>query len=434
MQVILLAAGQSTRLAPISDKNTLEFSGLSLVEHRIKAIKRANLRDIVVVGSAKNMNSLRDLLKAYKNVAVVEQTALKDGMAGGVLAGAKKVTHKQIMIVSTNDVVEPALFEQAMQASKTAEDGIIVGKKVENYFPGGYLTLDKNKYITGIIEKPGEGKEPGTLVNIVLHVFNNFPAFQKRLEAAKTKKDDRYEVALDQYIKKDKAKIQALKYLGFWQPVKYPWHILRVMEYFLQNQEPRIDRNAEVSKNAIISGNVYIGAGTRVLANATIVGPAYIGDNCVIATNSLVRDSMIGNNSVVGFASEVTRSFVNHNVWAHSTYIGDSIVDHNVSFGSGTVLGNLRFDEEEVHVNVQNKRIPSGSNKFGAIIGDGVRFGINSCTNPGIRVGSNTFIGGGVLVDRDIPDNKIVILRQQLKIVTNKKSADTDSRPRPTKK
>ena len=101
MQVILLAAGQSTRLDPISDKNTLEFCGKPLIEHQVSVLKQAKMRDIAVVANQFNIEKITEILKKYSNVMVVEQKKLEDGMAGGVLAGASMVKHKNIMIVST---------------------------------------------------------------------------------------------------------------------------------------------------------------------------------------------------------------------------------------------------------------------------------------------------------------------------------------------
>ncbi len=420
MQVILLAAGQSTRLSPIEDKNLLEFSGKTLIEYQVAALKKAKLRDIVVVGNKFNIDQIEAALKGYKNVAVTQQKDLDEGQKGGVLAGAKVVSHKNILIMSTNDVFDEKLFEDMVQASKQKDvDGVIAGKKVSSYFPGGYLKLDKKGFLTDIIEKPGEGKEPSKLVNLVCHIFNDFPKFTKHLKEAKSKKDDKYEVALDTYIKKGKAKMLAHTYKGEWRAIKYPWHILDLMNHFLENQEPKIDRSAKIAKSAVIEGNVVIEKDVKVLHNAVIKGPAFIGEGSMIANNALVRDSMVGKNCVIGYSTEVARTYINHDVWMHSNYIGDSIIDHNVSFGAGTVLGNLRFDEGNVKVRIKKERVDTGMNKFGAIVGSGVRFGINSSTNPGVKIGKDCFIGGNVLVDKDIPDGKMVLLDNKLKITYN---------------
>ena len=143
MQVILLAAGQSSRLSPIEDKNLLEFGGKTLIEYQIAALKKAKLRDIVVVASEHNIDEIEKLLSSYKNVGVTEQEDLKTGQAGGVLAGAEAVTHKNVLVMSTNDIFDVKLFEDMIAASKNKEiDGVIAGKKVSKYFPGGYLKLD----------------------------------------------------------------------------------------------------------------------------------------------------------------------------------------------------------------------------------------------------------------------------------------------------
>jgi bifunctional UDP-N-acetylglucosamine pyrophosphorylase/glucosamine-1-phosphate N-acetyltransferase len=415
MQVILLAAGQSTRLDPISDKNTLEFSGKALIEHQVMTLKKARMRDIVVVANQYNQEKIRRILKSYKNVAVTEQKDLEAGQAGGVLAGAKLIKHKNVLVMSTNDVFDESLFEAIIITSKTkGVDGVVAGKKMNEYFPGGYLKFGKNEFITDIIEKPGAGKEPSKFVNLICHIYNDFPTFINHLKTAKTKKDDRYEVALDNYIKKGKAKILIHKYEGYWQAVKYPWHILRLMNHFLGSQKPHIAKSAQIAKSAIIEGNVLIQNKVKVLHNAVIQGPAFIGEGTVIANNALVRESMVGKNCVVGFATEVARSYLNHDVWMHSNYIGDSIIDHNVSFGAGTVLGNLRFDEANVKVSINKDRMDSGMNKLGAIIGSGVRMGINSSTNPGVKIGRDSFVGGAVLVERDIPPGKIILTDQKL--------------------
>jgi len=431
MQVILLAAGMSTRLYPVSDKNTLEFSGKPLIEHQVAALKKAKLRDVVVIGGAHNSLKLKKILKSYKNVLVVEQKEIADGMAGGVLAGAKKVTHKNIMVMSTNDVFDFKLFDRAIIESKSGTDGVVVGAKVDEYFPGGYLITDKKNFIVDIIEKPNEDKVPSNWINLVLHIYNDFPAFIQLLQTTPGKSDGRYEKALNNYIQKKKAKIRMVKYLGYWQPIKFPWHVLKVMNHFLELQnfkKPSIDKSAKIASSALIEGNVVIAPNVRIMHNAHIKGPAYIGEGTLIGNNAFVRESMIGKRCVIGFASEVTRSYVDHDVWTHGTYMGDSIINENVSFGSGTVLANLRFDEENVKVNIKNKRHNTGSNKFGAIVGSGTRFGVNTSVNPGIIIGRDCFIGGGLLVDQDIADEKMVLSEQKLKIVSNHKKAATVTR------
>lgn len=429
MQVILLAAGKSSRLDPLSDKNLLEFGGKALIQHQIASLKKANLNEVVVVCSEHNKNIILNLVSEEKNIKVVEQKDLEEGMKGGVIAASKMITNQEVLIMNGNDVFEEDLFQEVLETvQKDDLDGVIVGKEVQKYFPGGYLKLDKEGFITDIIEKPGEGNEPSKLINLVCHLYKNFPVFLEYLTNVKSLKDDKYEVAIDDYIKKGGARIEVQKYIGKWHTIKYPWHILGLMNRFLELQKPYIDPSAEIAKTAVIEGNVVIGKNVKILHNAMIKGPVFIGEGTIIANNSLIRGSMLGKNCVVGYSTEVTRSYLNHDVWMHTNYIGDSIIDSNVSFGAGTVLGNLRFDEADIKVNIKGERISTGQNKFGAIIGSGCRFGINSSTNPGVKIGRNSFIGGGVLIEKDVENQKIVLLDQKLKIMENEKVVSMEER------
>lgn len=428
MQTILLAAGQSSRLNPIEDKNLLHFHGTPLIQHRVKQLQTAGLNDFIIVGSQNNLKKLKGLFKDHSNIKVVEQKNLEGGMAAGILAGSEAVDQNQVSIMSANDIFDPNEFKTIINTAKESESGLIVGKKVDTYFPGGYISMNEKGFMTDIIEKPGAGNEPSNLVNIVFHIYNDFPKLLSHLKKTDANADGRYEKALDNYIKESGAQMKVHEYDGIWQPIKYPWHILEAMNHLLSLQESTIHPSAEIAKSAIIRGNVIIDEGARILDHSVIQGPAYIGKNCIIANGSLVRQSMIGENCVVGFSTEVARSYLNHDIWMHTNYIGDSIVDRNVSFGAGTVLGNLRFDEEEIKVKIKEERMPIGTNKFGAIIGSGVRFGVNASTSPGVKIGQNTFVGAGVLVEKDIEKGKMTLLDQKLKIVDNKKTVDVKKR------
>ncbi len=428
MNVILLAAGHSSRLKPISNKNLLKFCGKTLIEHQVKTLKNAGYKNIIIVGNKENLNDFKEIFIDYQNICFAEQKDMSGGMAAGILAGSEFINEKKVTIMSTNDVFEPRLFTDIMSEMEKDVDSVIVGKKMEKYFPGGYIELDENNFITNIIEKPGEGNEPSDLVNIVFHNYKNFPDFLNYIKNADTEKDDIYEVALDNYIKNGNAKIKAFKYDGFWQAVKYPWHVLDLMNHFLEKQEKYIASDVKIADTAIIKGNVIIESGVKIFDNVIINGPVYIGKNSIIANNSLVRESIIGDNCTIGFSTEVARSYLNHGVWTHSNYIGDSIIDYNVSFGAGTVLGNLRFDEKNIKVNIKDYKVDSQRNKLGAIIGNGVRFGINSGTNPGIKIGKHTFIGGGIIIDRDIDDKKLHILKQETITKDNKISVNNENR------
>lgn len=408
-------------MKPITDKNFLMFLGKPLIQYQLEMIHKSGFDDLIIVGGNHNFDKVKNLAKGLKmKVDFCEQENLDLGMAGAVLAAKNKIGSSPVLILSSNDVVEQSAFKLIKKASENGvAESFILGKEVKEYFPGGYLEIDKNGYIKNIVEKPEPGKEPSSLINLVVHLHKNPKKLVEYLEKVKSNKDDRYEVALTEMIK-DRNKIQAVEYNGFWQPIKYPWQIHNLFLHFCKSIKKTIAKSAKISKRAVINSNVIIGNNVKIYDGAVIQGPCYIGDNSVIATNALVRESNIGKNCVIGFGSEIARSHLSDNVWTHCNYIGDSVIGNNVSFGSGTVIGNLRLDEQHVKVDYDGKKVDTGSSKFGVVIGDNVRVGINVSLMPGIKIGSNSFIGAGIVVAKNIPDSTFVRGKWELKMSENK--------------
>lgn len=404
MKAILIFAGKSTRFWPLAEKSFTSIVGKTLLEHQVNRLQDAGVKEIVLVGGAHNMRTAKSL---FPKLQLIEQRDLELGMRGALLSALPKVSNSPVMLVSANDVLDPSAYRDLLKKfSSSSADGMLLARKVRTYFPGGYLTT-KGKRITGIIEKPGAGKEPSKLVNIVAHIHRDPIALLGALKDTPKGADDGYERALTALCAAKK--YEALAYEGSWQAVKYPWHLLPLLELLLPSLTRKVvPKSAKVHPSAVIDGSVVLGERVRVLPHATIVGPAYIGDDVVIGNNALIRQASIGERCVIGYNTEVVRSVIGCDVWTHSSYIGDSVIDDNVSFGGGTTIGNLRLDEGEVLSMVKGELLPTGQTKFGAIIGSGCRTGIHTCIAPGVKIGANTFTYANTLITTDIPENSFV--------------------------
>ncbi len=417
MKTIILAAGRSRRMQPIEDKNFLNFLGKPLIIRQIETMKEAGLNEFVLVGGAHNQERLKEACTKFEiGAEIVEQKDLGMGMCGAVLAAADLIGNEAVLVVSSNDTVDVSAYRTILDAADF--DGAMLGKKVYEYFPGGYLETEGGS-IKSIVEKPGEGNEPSDLVNLVVHYHKDGAKLVDYLSKAKSSDDDLYETALQNMID-DGMKYQAVPYDGYWQPIKYPWHVRNVFKYYFEKANKKIDESAQISEHAIIKGDVIIGKNVRIFEGAIINGPCYIGDYSIVANNALVRDSHIGANCVIGFSSEVARSFLGNDVWTHSNYIGDSIIGNNVSFGAGAVTGNFRLDEKNVLIDCNGERVDSGTNKLGLICGSHVRAGVNTSFMPGVKVGSNSFVGAGIVVAEDIKTGSFVRGDWKLNISDNK--------------
>lgn len=404
MIAILLFSGKSQRFWPLQDKSFFPVFGTTLLEEQIRKLKSAGFRDIILVGGSHN---LKEAKKLFPHQTFVKQSDNEPGMRGALLAVLPRCKKESVMIVSANDVIEEEAFRDLRtRGMAKKEGGLILARRVKTSFPGGYLKT-KGKRILSIVEKPKPGHEPSSLVNIVAHVHCSASVLLQALKQTARERDDGYEAALDGLF--SNRTYEAVPYSGPWQPVKYPWHLLDLLQCIVPPaSEPTIHPSASVHPSAVIEGAVMIERGANVMAHATIIGPCFIGEGTIVGSNALVRGSSVGNHCVVGYNTEIARSILSHNVWAHSSYIGDSIVGSDVSMGAGATTGNLRLDEEMITSMVNGEPVRTGRVKFGAIIGSGCRIGIHACFSPGVKIGLSCFIHSCELVLSDVPDGSFL--------------------------
>jgi len=430
VKAVFLCGGRGKRMFPIAeDKFLLDFLEKPLLEHQIKLACEAGLSQFVVIGNPDNIAKIEQITKKIPGIKVDLALQKESSGIADALKSAEPFLRGQLVVINPNDVFSSSAYTKIIAAAeKASAPSYILGYQVQKYFPGGYLQVNSQGELLHIVEKPNPGKEPSHLVNILIHYHNNPEELLRYIETAQTTRDDVYEYALDNMVKAGR-KIKVVLYNDFWAPIKYPWHIFKVMEYFLDNAQSYIASSARISEKANIEGKVILSDNVKVLENAVIRGPVYIGANSIIGNNALVRDySHIGSNSVIGYSTEVKHSYIGDNCWSHSNYIGDSIVDDNCSLGAGTVLANFRLDEGNTQIKVGDSLVDTGYDKLGAIMGRGCRIGVNASLMPGVRVGPDSFVGPQVCLREDLGANKMVLLESQYQVEDNATRLDEGKR------
>ncbi len=410
MKIIVLAGGEGKRMWPIkTNKCLIPFLGKPLLYHNLKKIKNAiNGGEFIIISSSTSKDGVEKIASEIGlNHKVVVQQQPK-GMADAILS-VQSGLEGEVLVVNAEDILDGLIYGQV---AKSTSDVAFAGKKVDKYFPGGYLKVDGER-VTGIVEKPGEGNEPSDLVKLVVDFFKDGEKLVEYLEKASSEQDDVYEKALDLMIS-DEVDVKFTEYDGVWIPLKYPWQILDILGALLADIEQQIYSSANVSEKAIISGKVVIEEGARVFEGAVIKGPSYIGKNVIVGNNTMIRESDLEEGCVTGFNSDITRSYIGANSWFHTNYIGDSVIEGDFGMGSGAVLANLRLDDHTIRVG--DEKVDSGRHKLGLIAGKGSRVGVNASTMPGARIGSNSLVGPGVVLYGDVKENKKVLVKQELEI------------------
>ena len=418
MQVVFLCGGASSRMSPLTeDKCLVNFVGKSLLEHHIEQALAVGLDNIVLVANSGNIQRVEETARGFSQVpvAVVNQ-GHPSGMADA-LRSAEESIDGEFIVVSSSDVFAASGYRDVLaERSRGSASAYLLGARVDRYFPGGYLVVDESNRVRRIVEKPGEGAEPSDVVNIVVHLHRDARALFQHMAKAAEAGPDAYERALQSMID-DGHHMKLVEYGERWYPIKYPWHLLDAMEYFLERTPQRIAPSATISDRATIEGKAILDDNVRVLENAVVRGPCYVGKNTIVGNNALIRDgSHIGADCVIGYSTEIKHSYLGDGCQLHRNYIGDSIIGDGCSFGAGTVTANLRFDEGDIAAHGNGGAVGTGLAKLGAMVGARSKTGVNVSIMPGVRIGPHSIVGPHVLLSRDLEPNTMLLL-------------DSDNRP-----
>lgn len=408
--ILLLAGGDGTRFWPLKEKNLFNFNNKPLIQHQIERFISYTKRLYIVVNS-ENENKINQIInllpKKYStSIELIIQRPNLTGQAGAILSAKNKIKG-DILIANANDVFNTEILSQFFINSRWINnDCVFLAKKVDQYFPGGYLKFNKNRII-GIVEKPMENKTPSNIVKLVVDYFKDYRLLLKALESIETSSDDWYEQALSKIINITKTKY--ILYDDYWLVLKYPWQILPMMRFFLEKiNKNRFGTNVTISKKSIIIPPVFVGNNVRIGDYSKIVGPVYLTDNTVIGDYSLVRESYINSSSLIGGYCEIARSYLGKHVTLHNNYIGDSVIGDNVLMGAGAITANFRFDGKTVKTRIDTVKIDSSLKKLGATIGSDTKIGVNVSILPGIKIGCQCYVKPGIVVSSDIENNSFI--------------------------
>lgn len=422
--LLILAGGASSRMWPLREKSLIRFGTEPLLVNQLQRYHALGFNDVIIVANPDNLADIRSLTARLGdlNIQFAVQEAPK-GMGDAILQAAPLLANhpdSALYINQVHDVVDDALHQAMLDAYHAAPGTTyLAGYEMEDYFPGGYMVVDGADRISGIIEKPGPENRPSNLVSIVAHVHSHagrlLDAIRAEYASAKPG-DDHYERAMDALMKSQP--FQAVRYGGHWSALKFPWHVLDIMDYFLSRIQGQIvAESAFIAPTATLIGNVFIGEGVKVFPGAAVVGPAYIGAGTIVGNNALVRGSMVLNGCNVGFTTEVARSYVADGCQMHACRVLDSVFAPNVNFSAGCTTANLRMDKGNVPSTVKGQKLDTGRDKLGAIIGQDAFLSVDVMTMPGVKVGERAQVGPGTHVRHDVKDDQRVYVKQEIVVV-----------------
>jgi bifunctional N-acetylglucosamine-1-phosphate-uridyltransferase/glucosamine-1-phosphate-acetyltransferase GlmU-like protein len=150
---------------------------------------------------------------------------------------------------------------------------------------------------------------------------------------------------------------------------------------------------------------VAIHRSAAVEQGAVVKQPAIIGPSCFVAAGAYVRGGVwLERDVILGPGSELKSSFVfGGSKLAHLNFVGDSLVGADVNFEAGSIVANYRNERanKEIHVRRGSALVPTGVQKFGALVGSHARIGANAVLAPGTLIGPEQVVRRMTLVDQE---------------------------------
>ena len=187
-----------------------------------------------------------------------------------------------------------------------------------------------------------------------------------------------------------------------------------------------------------VRGSLSHGSGCLIDINVIFEGKVLLGDNVTIGSNCIIKDSVIGNNTFIkpfthiegslineqcnigpyanlrkgskigsntsiGNFVEIKDSHIGQNCRVnHLSFIGDAILEENVTIGASTITCNHNGNEFKKIIIRKNSYVGSGTKLIAPL-----------------EVGENATIGSGSVITKNVVANKLTLSRAKQIVVNN---------------
>lgn len=410
MKAMILAAGKGTRLEPITtgvQKVMLPLGPKPLLHHLIGEVRAAGITEITLL-----VGHLEEQIKEYfgdgSNFDVKIDYITQEERLGTAHAIGQADFKEDFLVLNGDSVVSSKAIKEI---TSNHDSAVTIGiKRVDDPRNHGIVDVQDGK-ILKIIEKPKKPKS--NLGSIGVYVFSP-PIF----DAIKnTKKSERGEYELPssiEFLIKKGEFVRGVEITEIGPDIGTPWHYLDANKEVLGGLDS--DIKGLMEDGVTLKGEIILGEGSVVKSGTYIEGPVSIGKNTIVGPNAYLREfTTIGDNCHVGASVELKNTIILNNTNVpHLSYIGDSIIGRDCNLGAGTLVGNLRLDNANVKMRIKGELVDSGRRKLGCVIGNRTKLGLNVMVNSGRKIGNNCFVGPGVVVYKDIPDDSKTRIKQKL--------------------
>ncbi|CED99923.1 MULTISPECIES: bifunctional UDP-N-acetylglucosamine diphosphorylase/glucosamine-1-phosphate N-acetyltransferase GlmU [Bacillaceae] len=435
--VIVLAAGQGTRMKSKLYKVLHPVCGKPMVRHVIDELKQIGADQIITVvghGADEVKNELKD-----DSEFVLQEQQL--GTAHAVMQARDLLQDKEgLTLVVCGDT--PLLKADTIKAMidyhiNNHSKATILTAVAED--PTGYGRVIRNEqgYVEKIVEHKDASDEEKAVkeINAGTYCFDNASLFHALQKVTNNNAQNEYYLPDVIGILKDAGQtVTAFTTNDFTEIFGINDRVAlaqagKIMQQRINEKHMRNGVTIIDPEQTYIDATVVIGQDTVIYPGTMVKGNTVIGTDCIIGPNSeilncdignrtsirqsVTHDSKIGSDVQIGpFAHIRPQSLIHDEVRignfveikktefgrkskaSHLSYIGDANVGSNVNIGCGSITVNY-----------------DGVNKFKTIIKDGAFIGCNSNLVAPVEIGEGAYVAAGSTITDNVPGDSLSIAR-----------------------
>jgi len=436
--VVILAAGQGTRMRSRTPKMLHDLCGRPMIDWTVAAALEAGAGKVVVVGSPDGALDGR-----LPDGVVLAVQAEANGTGGALLAAADEIDGDGAVLVLNGDA--PLVTASALRALVDAHDATgaaatVVTMTLED--PSGYgrVVRDADGGVVRVVEtkRPGDATEEELAiaeVNSGVFAFRGEGLVDVlgRVGSDNAQGEVYLPVALE-VLRADGAPVAAMAVddhsllLGVNDRVELA-RVRRIAQQRILEAHMRAGVTIISPESTVIDVDVRVGADTIIEPSTFLRGTTVVGERCTVGPLTTAIDATLGDEvSVVhsyiqecelragatvgpfaylrpgallrekakaGTFVEIKNSDIGEGTKVpHLSYVGDADVGPGTNLGAATITANY-----------------DGRRKHRTTIGAGVRTSVDTTLVAPVTVGDEAYTGAGSVVTDDVPPGALAIAR-----------------------
>jgi len=419
ISVVILAAGQGTRMKSTLPKVLHKISGKSMLFHAIDAASEIS-DDITVVLYHQAARIQSEIEASYEGLHFHMQDAEKYPGTGGAMKGVQ--TKNERTLILNGDM--PLITKDSLLAL-TDGDSDINMSVIQLEDPSGYgRVIIEDEAVLEIVEQKdcNEAQLLTKTVNAGIYAVNTtllekyIPALSNNNAQAEYYLTDIVKMAVDEgksvhpvYVEEEEFKgVNSKLDLAHAEEI----HQRRIKtEWMKAGVSMRLPETIYIDSHATFEGECMLENGVSIQGTSHIIASH-------IKTHSVIEDSHIENSDIgpmgrirpnsklidthIGNFVEVKKSTLTGVKAGHLAYIGDASIDEGTNIGAGMITCNY-----------------DGKNKYKTTIGKNVFIGSDTQIVAPVTIEDDVIIAAGTTVNKDVEKGSLAISRTEMKIIKN---------------